>query len=158
MHRLLVVEDDNAVRNNIVTCLELEGFDVEAVGSTREALAKLQDGSYPIVLSDIYLDERTGLDRDLHGVVGLDALALTHPRVDRHADPVREHTGRARRRVAAVAAPQPADSRGRWGTRVTGFGWSFYGFFVAAVVWLGLYFVWAARQAKRDRDRDRGGR
>lgn len=62
LHRLLVVEDDNAVRNNIVTCLELEGFNVDAVGSTREALAKLQDGSYPIVLSDIYLDERTGLD------------------------------------------------------------------------------------------------
>lgn len=62
MQRLLVVEDDNAVRNNIVTCLELEGFEVEAVGTTREALAKLQDGSYPIVLSDIYLDERTGLD------------------------------------------------------------------------------------------------
>ena len=59
---MLVVEDDNAVRNNIVTCLELEGFEVEAVGTTREALAKLQDGSYPIVLSDIYLDERTGLD------------------------------------------------------------------------------------------------
>ena len=62
MQRLLVVEDDNAVRNNIVTCLELEGFEVEAVGTTREALAKLQDGSYTIVLSDIYLDERTGLD------------------------------------------------------------------------------------------------
>lgn len=62
MQRLLVVEDDNAVRTNIVTCLELEGFDVDAVGSTREALAKLQDGTYPIVLSDIYLDERTGLD------------------------------------------------------------------------------------------------
>jgi DNA-binding NtrC family response regulator len=62
LQRLLVVEDDSAVRNNIVTCLELEGFDVDAVGSTREALAKLQDGCYPIVLSDIYLDERTGLD------------------------------------------------------------------------------------------------
>ena len=62
MQRLLVVEDDNAVRNNIVTCLELEGFDVDAVGTTREALAMLQDGGYPIVLSDIYLDERTGLD------------------------------------------------------------------------------------------------
>lgn len=62
LQRLLVVEDDNAVRNNIVTCLELEGFNVDAVGSTREALAKLQDGGYPIVLSDIYLDERTGLD------------------------------------------------------------------------------------------------
>ena len=32
-----------------------------------------------------------------------------------------------------------------------GFGWSFYGFFVAAAVWLVLYFVWAFRAAARDR-------
>jgi DNA-binding NtrC family response regulator len=62
LQRLLVVEDDHAVRSNIVTCLELEGFDVEAVGTTREALSKLENGGYPIVLSDIYIDERTGLD------------------------------------------------------------------------------------------------
>ena len=34
-----------------------------------------------------------------------------------------------------------------------GFGWSFYGFFVAAAVWLLLYFVWALRAAARDRER-----
>ena len=62
MQRLLVVEDDSAVRNNIVTCLELEGFQVDSVGTTREALDRLNAESYPIVLSDIYLDERTGLD------------------------------------------------------------------------------------------------
>jgi hypothetical protein len=32
-----------------------------------------------------------------------------------------------------------------------GFGWSFYGFFVAAVLWLGVYFAWAAYAASRDR-------
>jgi hypothetical protein len=32
-----------------------------------------------------------------------------------------------------------------------GFGWSFYGFFLCAVVWLAAYFVWAARAAARDR-------
>jgi hypothetical protein len=32
-----------------------------------------------------------------------------------------------------------------------GFGWSFYGFFVCAVVWLALYFAWAVRAARRDR-------
>lgn len=62
LSRLLVVEDDSSVRSNIVTCLELEGFAVDAVGSTREALTRLAQGNYPIVLSDIYLDERTGLD------------------------------------------------------------------------------------------------
>jgi DNA-binding NtrC family response regulator len=62
VQRLLVVEDDNSVRNTITTFLELEGYAVDAVGSTREALERLRDDAYPIVITDIYLDERTGLD------------------------------------------------------------------------------------------------
>ncbi len=62
MSRLLVVEDDSSVRNTVVTFLELEGYAVDAVSSTREALQRLQKETYPIVVSDIYLDERTGLD------------------------------------------------------------------------------------------------
>ena len=58
----MVVEDDNSVRNTITTFLELEGYAVDAVGSTREALERLRDDAYPIVITDIYLDERTGLD------------------------------------------------------------------------------------------------
>ncbi len=34
-----------------------------------------------------------------------------------------------------------------------GFGWSFYGFFVAAAAWLLLYFLWAFRASARDRRR-----
>jgi DNA-binding NtrC family response regulator len=62
VQRLLVVEDDNSVRNTIQTFLELEGYRVDAVSSTREALDRLHSGGYPIVISDIYVDERTGLD------------------------------------------------------------------------------------------------
>jgi DNA-binding NtrC family response regulator len=62
MHKLLIVEDDQSVRTTMVTCLELEGYAVDAVSSTREALDRLEKQSYPIVISDIYLDERTGLD------------------------------------------------------------------------------------------------
>src|SRR5580698_4947172 len=62
MMRLLVVEDDAAVRTTIVTFLELEGYAVDAVPSTSEALERLQENSYPIVISDIYIDNRTGLD------------------------------------------------------------------------------------------------
>jgi DNA-binding NtrC family response regulator len=62
MQRLLVVEDDNSVRSTITTFLELEGYTVDAVGSTREALERLRSATYPIVISDIYLDEKTGLD------------------------------------------------------------------------------------------------
>jgi DNA-binding NtrC family response regulator len=62
MQKLLIVEDDPSVRNTMVTVLELEGYSPEAVSSTREAIARLSAGAYPIVISDIYLDERTGID------------------------------------------------------------------------------------------------
>jgi two-component system response regulator HydG len=62
VNRLLIVEDDPSVRNTMVTFLELEGYTVDAVASTREALQRLCAETYPIVISDIYLDERTGLD------------------------------------------------------------------------------------------------
>ena len=62
MTRLLVVEDDPAVRTTIVTFLELEGYAVDAASSTGEALERLLENTYPIVISDIYIDDRTGLD------------------------------------------------------------------------------------------------
>ena len=62
MQKLLIVEDDSAVRSTMATFLELEGYQVEAVSSTREAIARLSEDAFPIVISDIYLDERTGLD------------------------------------------------------------------------------------------------
>ncbi|HUI79397.1 MAG TPA: response regulator, partial [Bryobacteraceae bacterium] len=62
MQRLLVVEDDAGVRTTIVNFLELEGYAVDAVSSSDEALARLDQNPYPIVISDIYIDGRTGLD------------------------------------------------------------------------------------------------
>ncbi len=62
MKRLLVVEDDAGVRTTIVSFLELEGYAVDAAASSDEALARLEQNPYPIVISDIYIDSRTGLD------------------------------------------------------------------------------------------------
>ncbi|HUJ21761.1 MAG TPA: sigma-54 dependent transcriptional regulator [Bryobacteraceae bacterium] len=62
MERLLIVEDDAAVRTTIVNFLELEGYRVDAAASTDEALERLNQNAYPIVISDIYIDTRTGLD------------------------------------------------------------------------------------------------
>lgn len=62
MERLLVVEDDVGVRTTIVTFLELEGYAVDAVSSTDEAIERLRQSAYPIIISDIYIDGRTGLD------------------------------------------------------------------------------------------------
>src|SRR6202163_2835849 len=46
----------------MVTVLELEGYQPEAVGSTREAIERLAAEPFTIVISDIYLDEKTGID------------------------------------------------------------------------------------------------
>ncbi len=62
MQKLLIVEDDPSVRNTMVTVLELEGYQPDAVASTREAIERLSAEPYTIVISDIYLDERTGID------------------------------------------------------------------------------------------------
>ena len=59
---VLVVEDDPAFSTALMTLLESEGYPVEMARSSNEALEKLAVRSYPIVVSDIYLDERTGLD------------------------------------------------------------------------------------------------
>ena len=62
MSRILLVEDDNSLRLTISQFLEFENYEVEAVSTTRDALRRITEGSYPIVISDIYLDERTGID------------------------------------------------------------------------------------------------
>ena len=62
MQKLLLVEDDPALQLTIQTALEQKGYAVEAVSTTGEAIELLSGNAYPIVISDIYIDERTGLD------------------------------------------------------------------------------------------------
>src|SRR6202042_1004348 len=62
MQKLLLVEDDPALQFTILTALEQKGYAVDAVSTTGEAIERLTDGGYPIVITDIYVDEGTGLD------------------------------------------------------------------------------------------------
>ncbi|HWP85204.1 MAG TPA: sigma-54 dependent transcriptional regulator [Terriglobia bacterium] len=59
---LLVVEDDPAFATTLLALLESQGYAVEVAHSSAEALERLAQRSFPIVVSDIYLDQRTGLD------------------------------------------------------------------------------------------------
>jgi DNA-binding NtrC family response regulator len=60
--KIIVVEDDPSVRSTIVTFLEMEGFGVEAFSNTRNAIERLSQGGCRLVISDIYIDDRTGID------------------------------------------------------------------------------------------------
>jgi DNA-binding NtrC family response regulator len=62
MQKILLVEDDPALQFTILTALEEKGYAVDGVSTTAEAIERLGRDAYPIVVSDIYIDERTGLD------------------------------------------------------------------------------------------------
>ncbi len=62
MQKLLLVEDDPALQFTILTALEAQGYAVDAASTTHEAIELLDGNAYPIVISDIYIDERTGID------------------------------------------------------------------------------------------------
>lgn len=61
MARVLVVDDEPNVRRSFVMFLRHGGHDVEAVGDSEHALAKLDEGSFDVVLSDIVLRHADGM-------------------------------------------------------------------------------------------------
>ncbi len=61
MQKILLVEDDPALQFTIQTFLEANGYAVDAVSTTDDAVDRINEYSYPIVVSDIYIDQRTGL-------------------------------------------------------------------------------------------------
>ena len=60
--RILVVDDDRALRLALSTLLKDAGHDVETAGDGPEALTLLQDRAFDIVLLDIGLPSMSGLD------------------------------------------------------------------------------------------------
>jgi len=61
-HRILVVEDENDIRDLIVLHLGREGNIVESCSNGREALLKIQTGAYNLLVLDWMLPEMSGLE------------------------------------------------------------------------------------------------
>ena len=59
MERILVVDDERAMRLGVTEVLERHGFAVTAVESGAAALAALADGGYALVLSDMRMPVMT---------------------------------------------------------------------------------------------------
>lgn len=59
---ILVVEDDPSVALAVTTLLEAEGYAVRHAPTSSDAFALMADNTFPIIVSDIYLDEHSGLD------------------------------------------------------------------------------------------------
>ncbi len=62
MNHVLIVDDEAEIRESLESILKEEGYLVTSTGTAAEALALLHDAAYDVVLLDIWLPDRDGLD------------------------------------------------------------------------------------------------
>lgn len=60
--RVLLVDDEEAIRLSLSTFLTRSGYDVDTAGSAAQALAMLESGHYALMLSDIRMPGMTGVE------------------------------------------------------------------------------------------------
>ena len=59
---VLIIDDEAAIRESLETLLEMEGYSVECAGSGEEGLARIGEQSFDLILLDLALPDRNGLD------------------------------------------------------------------------------------------------
>lgn len=60
--RILIVDDDENIRKVLMAILEDKGYDMEAVGTAREAIKRIEKKFYNLALIDIRLPDMEGID------------------------------------------------------------------------------------------------
>ena len=60
--KILVVDDDTAMREMMTLALRKEGFDVQSAASADEAWRAVDESSFDLIVTDIYLGDGTGLE------------------------------------------------------------------------------------------------
>jgi CheY-like chemotaxis protein len=73
MSKVLLADDDDAVRNMLQVTLERDGFEVVAVASVSEALSRIATEKFDVLLSDLHMP-RAG-----DGFTVVSAMRHTHP-------------------------------------------------------------------------------
>jgi DNA-binding NtrC family response regulator len=59
---ILVIDDEDSIRFSFSRFLEAEGHDVITARDYREALARMDERGFDVILADIYLGDGWGLD------------------------------------------------------------------------------------------------
>ena len=60
--KILIIDDDDNIRKVLVAILEDEGYDVESVGTAKEAIERAKERFYNIALIDIRLPDMEGIE------------------------------------------------------------------------------------------------
>jgi two-component system, NtrC family, nitrogen regulation response regulator NtrX len=70
MNHILIVDDETEIRSSLEEILREEGYGVATAATAAEAIMLLQDAPYDVVLLDIWLPDRDGLDvlGDVHAL------------------------------------------------------------------------------------------
>jgi DNA-binding NtrC family response regulator len=59
---VLIIDDEAAIRESLQTLLEFEGYEVESAANGAQGLAKLDDRPFDLVLLDLALPDRNGIE------------------------------------------------------------------------------------------------
>jgi DNA-binding NtrC family response regulator len=59
---ILIIDDESAIRESLHTLLELEGYDVVTAATGREGLARIGDHTFDLILLDLALPDRNGME------------------------------------------------------------------------------------------------
>jgi DNA-binding response OmpR family regulator len=62
MKKVLIIEDDAALRESLAAVLEAEGFQVSRAGDGQEGLAKAREGNFDLIAMDLVLPLLGGID------------------------------------------------------------------------------------------------
>ncbi|MDX2178224.1 MAG: sigma-54 dependent transcriptional regulator [Bryobacteraceae bacterium] len=60
--RILVVDDEDDIRESLEALLSLEGFSVELAASANEGLKRLEESNFDLVLLDLMMPDKSGLE------------------------------------------------------------------------------------------------
>lgn len=74
-YSILIVDDEEALRSGLQTYLELEGYEVHAVGSAEEALA-LELENYDLILLDVMMEGMSGTEMAVRLKRGLSTACI----------------------------------------------------------------------------------
>src|SRR5579872_4027547 len=74
MGSVLIIDDEAAIRESLETLLDMEGYEVQSAESAEDGLARLGERAYDLVLLDLSLPDRSGMDL-------LPELAGNHPEI-----------------------------------------------------------------------------
>src|ERR1700723_3592583 len=70
--KILIIDDELAIRESLETLLSLEGYDVTVAGTAREGMTQIGERSFDVVLLDLALPDKSGMDL-------LGEIRLVHP-------------------------------------------------------------------------------